>query len=128
MIYTNSRRRKMNKALVSLYPDITFSEASNSIPVMECDILPEGAVQIDCIETLKNHVSTCCSRTGHLGLTLLDHSKTLPVFILSQKPDGTGLRPFYRVNYVSPTEDSILRAAEYIAQGLLYVAPGDKGK
>lgn len=120
MIYTNSRRRKMNKALVSLYPDITFSEASSSIPVMECNHLPEGAVQIDCIETLKNHVNTYCSRTNHLGLTLLDHSKTLPVFILSQKPDVAGLRTFYRVNYVSPTEDSILRAAEYIDQGLLY--------
>ena len=122
MIYTNARRRKMNKALTS----ITFSETSGSIPVMECDRLPEGAVQIDCIDTLARRVQTYCSRTNQLGMTIPDYGKALPVFILSQKPDGCGFRPFYRVNYVSPTEASQQRASDYITQGLLYAVLRDK--
>lgn len=123
MIYTNTRRRYMNRKLIAMYPDIKFREQSSSIPIMECDYLPHGAMQIDRAETLIGLVQQYCTRTNHLGMQVSDFSKTIPVFILSNRLDGDTMQHFFRVNYVSPSEASIKRASEYIAKGQLYAAP-----
>ena len=120
MEYTNMRRKSMNKALRALYPDIEFREQTSSVPVMVCYTLPQGAERIDSADVLLDKVQKYCIRENEMGLHLPDYSKALPVFILSNELKDGKIQHFYRVNYVSPTEGSQQRAAEYIAQGKLY--------
>ena len=120
MVYTNIRRKKMNKALRALYPDIEFHEPTASVPVMQCTTLPAGAVLIESMDALTDKVQKYCTRENEIGLHLPDYSKALPVFILSNELQDGRLHHFYRVNYVSPTEGSQRMAEKYIAKGLLY--------
>lgn len=123
MNYTQSRRKAMNKAVRSLYPDIDFYESPNGVPVMECGRLPEGAVQIMDADDFLRQVDEHCRKPNEIGLYATDFSKALPVFIRSMELDGKNsadVRHYYRVNYVSATEASRQRAAEYIADGKLY--------
>ena len=113
----------MNKAVRSLYPDIDFYESPNGVPVMECGRLPEGAVQIMDADDFLRQVDEHCRKPNEIGLYATDFSKALPVFIRSMELDGKNsadVRHYYRVNYVSATEASRQRAAEYIADGKLY--------
>ena len=123
MIYTQQRRRMLNKAVRAMFPDTEFYESANGIPVMECHTLPEGAGQIldadDFIRQVKQH----CVRANDIDTHVEDYGKTLPVFIRSMELTGDGSSRkeyFYRVNYVSRSEASLQRAAEYIADGKLY--------
>ena len=123
MNYTQSRRKAMNKAVRSLYPDIDFYESPNGVPVMECGRLPKGAVQIMDADDFLRQVDEHCRKPNEIGLYATDFSKALPVFIRSMELDGKNsadVRHYYRVNYVSATEASRQRAAEYIADGKLY--------
>ena len=81
--------------------------------------LPEDRL-FDSADALLDKVQKYCIRENEMGLHLPDYSKALPVFILSNELKDGKIQHFYRVNYVSPTEGSQQRAAEYIAQGKLY--------
>lgn len=120
MIYAQQRRRAMNKAVRALYPDTKFTESANGIPVMECSTLPKGAVRMDDACDLFRMVSEHCVREDAMGRQTADYGKALPVFIRSMEINGKAIRHFYRVNYVSVSEASKERAAEYIAEGKLY--------
>ena len=113
----------MNKAVRSLYPDIDFYESPNGVPVMECGRLPKGAVQIMDADDFLRQVHEHCRKTSEIGLYVEDYHKAFPVFIRSMELTGMNsadVRHYYRVNYVSATEASRQRAAEYIAEGKLY--------
>lgn len=123
MIYTQQRRKLMNKAVTAMYPDIEFRENSGSIPVMECDELPPQAIHVfdadDFIRAVKEH----CVRTNEMGTRIPDYGKTFPVFIKSIElngKDSSNTRIYYRVNFVSLTEFSLKKAEEYISAGKLY--------
>lgn len=120
MIYTQQRRRALNKALRSLYPNVDFYESSNGIPVMLCRVLPQGARRLadadEFIFQVKNH----CSKLNEMGTRVYDYGKTIPVFIHSMELNGNEVQHFYRVNYVSINECSLQKAAKYIAEGKLY--------
>lgn len=123
MIYTQQRRRAMNKAVRALYPDLDFYESDNSIPVMECSQLPQGAKRMDDADDFFRMVDEHCVRTNDMGMHMADYSKALPVFIRSMMLEGKNsadVRHFYRVNYVSVSDASKERAAQYIAEGKLY--------
>lgn len=120
MNYTQQRRRAMNKAVRALYPDIDFYESPNGVPVMECVKLPEGAVRVTDADDFLREVKEHCTRTNDIGLHTTDFSKALPVFIRSMELMERDTRHFYRVNYVSMSELSQRKAAEYIADGKLY--------
>lgn len=120
MIYTQNRRRAMNKAVRSLYPDIDFYESPGGIPVMECRTLPSEARRIEYPEDLFDKVKKHCVRINDMGMHIPDFGKAYPVFIHSVELNGRDVHHYYRVNYVSATESSKQRAAEYIAEGKLY--------
>lgn len=120
MIYTQQRRRMLNKAVRSMFPDTEFYESTDGVPVMECQTLPEGSYQVINPEEFINTVKEKCMRTNEMGTYIPDYSKTLPVFIHSLRCEGRDVRDFYRVNYVSISEGSLQKAAEYIARGKLY--------
>lgn len=123
MIYTQQRRKLMNKAVAALYPDIRFYENSGSIPVMECDTLPAGAKHIIDADDLIGHVKEHCVRTNEMGTRIPDYGKAFPVFIRSMELNGknsSDTRIYYRVNFVSLTESSLNKAEEYISAGKLY--------
>lgn len=122
MVYTQQRRRAMNKVVRSLYPDINFQESANGIPVMQCSKLPENVRRVDNADDLFQAVDSHCVRTNEYGLVIQDFSKALPVFISSMELSGRDVRHFYRVNYVSVSELSKSRAAQYISEGKLYAA------
>lgn len=110
----------MNKAVRRLYPYMEFHESPGGIPVMECGKLPEGAVQIMDADDFFRQVNEHCRKSNEIGLYTEDYHKALPVFISSMELNGREARRYYRVNYVSATESSRLKAAEYIAEGKLY--------
>lgn len=120
MTYTQQRRRAMNKAVRTLYPDLNFYESDNGIPVMECSELPQGAKRMDDADDFLRMVDEHCTRTNEIGLHMEDYGKALPVFIRSMELNGREVRHYYRVNYVSVSEASKERAAQYIAEGKLY--------
>ena len=123
MIYTQQRRRALNRAMRSMHPGIEFYESPGGIPVMECYTLPEGARQILDADEFVAQVQAHCVRTNEVGLHIPDYGKVLPVFIRSMELTGNGStreEHFYRVNYVSISEASLQKAADYIAEGKLY--------
>lgn len=120
MIYTQQRRRAMNKAVRALYPNVSFHESPDGIPVMECNTLPQGARRIDIADELFSKVDKHCVRINDMGTHIPDYGKAFPVFIQSMELTDKSVRHFYRVNYVSPSDASKMRAAEYIAEGKLY--------
>lgn len=123
MIYTQQRRRALNKAVRSMFPDTEFYESPNGIPVMECHTLPEGAIQVMDAEEFISRVRERSVRINDMGTPIPDYGRTLPVFIGSMELKGDGStrkESFYRVNYVSISELSLMKAAEYIAEGKLY--------
>ena len=123
MEYTQQRRRAMNKAVRDLYPHIVFYESPNGIPIMECNELPKDAKRIDFAEELLSKVNEHCVRINDVGMRIPDYHKALPVFIRSMEIVGknsANVRHYYRANYVSTTEGSQQKAAEYIAEGKLY--------
>ena len=120
MIYTQQRRRAMNKAVRTLYPDIDFYESPNGIPVMECGTLPEGAVRILNPDEFLQRVNEHCLQRNDIGLLKTDFHKALPVFIHSMELVGRETRHYYRVNYVSMSGASQQKAVEYIEDGKLY--------
>ena len=120
MIYTQQRRRALNKALRSLYHHITFHESANGIPVMTCKFLPDGARRIADADEFVFQVSRHCRRQNEMGTYVSDYNKVLPVFILSMELDGSDTHFFYRVNYVSVNECSLRKAVEYISEGKLF--------
>lgn len=120
MIYTQQRRRALNRALRSLYPNVDFYESANVVPVMECSTLPEGARLITDADDFIRQVREHCIHRNEMGTSIADYGKTLPVFIRSMELEGREVQHFYRVNYVSINECSLQRAAEYIAEGKLY--------
>lgn len=120
MIYTQQRRKALNKALRSLYPEVDFYESTNGIPVMECSTLPKDARRIDNTEYFSRRIKEQCTRKNEMGTDIPDYGKTLPVFIRSIELSGNGVKHFYRVNYVSINEYSLQKAADYIAEGKLY--------
>lgn len=125
MIYTQQRRKALNKATKTLYPYIKFYESANGVPVMECAELPAGARRVESAKDLFRRVDDHCVRVNEVGLHMQDYGKALPVFIRSMELEGRGVRHFYRVNYVSVLEGSKQRAAEYIAEGKLYAVLQD---
>lgn len=125
MVYTQQRRRAMNKAVRELYPDIKFHESENGVPVMECSELPEGAVKICDAEDFIRSVTAHSLRENSVGLLMTDCSKALPVFIRSMELSGSQVRHYYRVNYVTASECSCQRAVEYINDGKLYAVIKD---
>ena len=131
MIYTQQRRRALNKAVREMYPDTTFYESANGVPMLECYDLPQQMQPVQDTEWFIHQIRTHCSKDIGMGVLKPDYSKTLPVFVLSTELTGDGSKHtnhFYRVNYVSATEYSLQKAAEYIAEGKLYAAfpPNDK--
>ena len=100
MIYTQSRRKAMNKAVRALYPDIDFYESPNGVPVMECSRLPEGAVRIDFPEDLFTRVDEHCVHVNEMGTPIKDYSKAFPVFIRTMELTGGDVRYFYYINYI----------------------------
>ena len=120
MIYTQARRRALNKALRNLYPNVDFYESPNGIPVMECSTLPEGARRIADADEFISRVKEDCAHLNEMGTRVPNYGKALPVFIHSMELNGNEVQYFYRVNYVSINECSLQRAAEYIAEGKLY--------
>lgn len=110
----------MNKAVRALYPDIYFYESPNGVPVMECRQLPQGAKRMDDADDFLRMVREHCVRADAMGRDIADYGKALPVFIRSMELDGREERYYYRVNYVSISEKSLEKAAEYIAEGKLY--------
>ena len=125
MVYTQQRRRAMNKAVRALYPDIHFYESPNGIPVMECSTLPAGARRMEDSDELFRMVDSHCVRTNEIGMPMPDYGKALPVFISSMEINGRSTRNFYRVNYVSVSDISKGKAAEYINKGVLYAVAKD---
>ena len=105
-----------------MYPDINFQESANGIPVMQCSKLPENVRRVDNADDLFQAVDGHCVRTNEYGLVIQDLGKALPVFISSMELSGRDVRHFYRVNYVSVSELSKSRAAQYISEGKLYAA------
>lgn len=125
MIYTQQRRRALNKAVKEMYPEIEFKESPDGIPVLECSRLPVQVRIIQDKDLFFHQVHSHCSKDIGMDRIKLDYSKTLPVFILSMELTGEGSRKkrtFYRVNYVSITESSLKKAGEYIDKGILYAA------
>lgn len=110
----------MNKAVKAMYPDINFYESPNGVPVMECGRLPEGARRIEFSEELSRRIMEDCVHVNEMGMHVPDYGKALPVFIRSMELRGRDVRHFFRVNYVSPSEASMKKAAGYIAEGKLY--------
>lgn len=126
MIYTQQRRRVLNKAVRSMFPGTEFYESPGGIPIMECHTLPEGAVQIMDAAEFIGQVRERAVRVNDMGTPIADYGRTLPVFIESMELTGEGSRKketFYRVNYVSISELSLQKASEYIAEGKLYSVP-----
>ena len=105
-----------------MYPDILFYENTESIPVMECNVLPENVKQIDNEAGFINQVEQCCTRTNEMGIRLPDSSKAYPVFILSKELQGQNTSYYYRVNYVSLSENSLAQASKYIADKVLFAS------
>ena len=124
MIYTDQRRRKMNKAVRAMFPDIQFTEGKG-IPQLECYLLPRHATRIDSQDDFLGRVQEHCSRINEMGTRVPDYSKAYPVFIHSLELNGKETRQFFRVNYVSISEASMARAARYISEGKLYAVCQD---
>lgn len=123
MIYTQQRRRTLNKAVRSMFPDTEFYESPGGIPVMECHTLPEEAKQVMDADEFVREVRKKAVRINDMGTPIADYGKTLPVFIDSMELKGEGSarkESFYRVNYVSISDCSLQKATEYIAEGRLY--------
>lgn len=123
MIYTQQRRRNMNKEVRNMYPNIQFYESSGSIPVMECNKLPEGAGLVTDEESFTQQVKNYCCRTNEMGTQLADNSLAYPVFILSKKLNGSKTSYYYRVNYVTYSDASLKAAYKYITDKVLYTVP-----
>lgn len=121
MIFTQQKRREMNKKMKAMYPDIKFTEHSPSIPVMECDELPSDATIITDVDRFIQSLHQKTKRTNEAGITFTDFKKALPVFIRSMELNGNDIRYYYRVNYVTPTDASIVQAIKYIREGILYL-------
>lgn len=125
MNLTQQRRRAFNKAVRNMFPDTTFTESSNGIPVMECSELPKGVYLVDEPVLFFKSVNEHCTHANSTGLKACDYSKALPVFIKSISLEGNNssvIRTFYRVNYVSASKISQQKAAEYISERKLYAA------
>lgn len=120
MIYTQARRRAMNKAVKAMFPDIQFYESPDGIPVMECQELPPRAKKIMEQEDLFRNIDEVCVRRDSIGMLVPDYGKFIPVFIESIELQGKDIRSYYRVNYVSPTVASREKSAAYISEGKLY--------
>lgn len=120
MIYTQQRRKELNKATRALFPNIEFHENLNGIPVMECTRLPRGAKRIDSAEDFLEKLNRHSVRINDMGTCMPDYSKVLPVFIRSMKLEGKNVHHYYRVNYVSLSEISKRQAEQYINKGKLY--------
>ena len=123
MIYTQQRRKAMNKATRALFPDIQFRENLETSPLMECETLPKDATLVTDAREFFRNVHEHCSHVNEMGTIVQDSDKAMPVFIRSVEltgKNGYSTRIYYRVNYVSPTEDSQKKALEYIADGKLY--------
>ena len=123
MIYTQARRRALNKALRNMYPEVDFFESANGIPVMKCSTLPKGVKHINNTDDFIRQVKEHCTHRNEMGTTITDYNKTLPVFIESMELDKNKVQHFYRVNYVSANECSLQKAADYISEGKLYAVP-----
>ncbi len=123
MIYTQQRRRALNRAVRSMFPGTEFYESPDGVPVLECSALPEGAAQILDAEEFISRMKGKAIRINDMGTPIPDYGKTLPVFIESMELKGecsARKKLFYRVNYVSLSECSLRKALEYIEQGKLY--------
>lgn len=109
MIYTNQRRRELNKALFSKLQNPlieTFAEEGN--PHLFIRQLPEGAEEI---------ISTDCL-IRNVPNSPLPWNKVLPVFVPSEL-DG---RKAWMVSYVNCSKGSIGMALEKMeANGMFYV-------
>ena len=123
MIYTQQRRRSMNKYVRAMYPNIKFYESTNGVPVMECNKLPEGAILVTDEDSFADRVRNFCSHVNEMGVRLPDNNLAFPVFILSKELSGSQTSSFYRVNYVSYSDASLKQAFKYIAEKVLYTAP-----
>lgn len=125
MIYTQQRRRALNKAVREMYPEVKFYESPSGIPMLECYELPQQIQQVQDKDWFISRIQNYCSKDIGMGMTKPDYSKSLPVFILSMELTGDGSKRknyFYRVNYVSVTESSLEKAGQYIEHGKLYAA------
>lgn len=119
MIYTQQKRRALNKAAKAMFPDVEFTEPTG-IPVMECNGLPSSARLIVDPDDFLARVNDICVRKNTAGMNVPDYGKSVPVFIKSMEYIGNSCRLYYRVNYVSPSLTSQEKAEEYISKGLLY--------
>ena len=120
MIYTQQRRKELNKATRALFPNIEFNENLNGIPVMECTRLPKGAKRIDSTNDFLDKLNRHCVHINDMGTCIPDYNKVLPVFIRSMELGGKNVHHYYRVNYVSLSEISQRQAEQYINEGKLY--------
>ena len=123
MIYTQARRKALNKATRSMHPEVKFYESTGGVPIMECYKLPIAAVRVTDPEEFTRKLKEKAVRINDMGTLIPDYGKALPVFIESMELRGEGSNrkeQFYRVNYVTISEGSLKKAEEYIAEGKLY--------
>lgn len=129
MIYTQARRKALNKATRSMHPEVKFYESTDGVPIMECYELPVSAVRVTDPEEFTRKLKEKAVRINDMGTLIPDYGKALPVFIESMELRGNGSsreERFYRVNYVTISEGSLKKAEEYIAEGKLYtIQPED---
>lgn len=123
MIYTQARRKALNKATRSMHPEVEFYESADGVPIMECYELPVSAVRVTDQEEFTRKLKEKAVRINDMGTLIPDYGKALPVFIESMELRGNGSsreERFYRVNYVTISEGSLKKAEEYIAEGKLF--------
>lgn len=120
MIYTFQRRRALNKVVRAMFPGMKFEENTDGVPVLRTYKLPDSAVQVIEISELLRLVDENCS-INECGIRRPDPKSVLPVFIKGYDISEMKERVYWRVNYVSCTEHSKRKAAQYVEEGRLLI-------
>lgn len=111
MTYTFQQRRKLNRELKDLHPDIPWQEFSQSVPRMRTRLLPQGCKRVISPDILEERVRDF----------YLTHHRPLPVYILLPAI-CRGDRDEYDVNYLDIARPSSMEyACRMVASGRLFV-------
>lgn len=112
MIYTFQQRRKLNRQLKELYPDIPWKEFGQSLPRMRTRLLPQGCKRVVSPDVLEEQVRDY----------YLTNRRPLPVYILLPAICHDDADE-YDVNYLDIARTSSMEyACRMIATGRLFVS------
>lgn len=112
MVYTFLRRRKLNNAFRAMFPDMEVEENKDGVPMLFTNQLPEKAFIVENVSEIESKIEPCT----------FAWKSVIPVLVKTGMTDKLAER--FLVNYVNMSNDSLMRAKEYIAQERLYLIEG----